>query len=226
MKLQCKYHKPTFANTDVVCKRIYPEHLASNLLLRGSCHVDHEGFDLNEIEQSFYQTNRLEVAKDPTWYKDNVKESGTTAILQNWIEQTNKSNLIVDHSHFVFKYPIVGDAAEQVKHYASDRPELLRLLSVNFKCGLDLCIDYINKELNIVEPVVHIEWDFFNVEDLKEAAAEVEAKIESGYIEKFLEPILEFNKLAKDKKLDAFTQADVRSLLIFGHKAYKLIPTL
>ena len=115
---------------------------------------------------------------------------------------------------------------KQIKLYAEKRPELLRLISVNFKCGLDLCIDYINKELNIVEPVVHIEWDFFNVADLISASKEIEEKIESGCIEKTLPAILEFNKLARNNKIDAFTQADVRSLLIFGHKSYKLIPTI
>lgn len=226
MKLHCKYHKPVSSNTDIISKRINPEHLASNLLLRGACHVDHEGFDLNEIEQSYYQMNGLEFAKDSTWYKDGGQEYGTNAILQDWIIQTEVSDLIVDHSHFVFKYPIVGDAAKQIKLYAEKRPELLRLISVNFKCGLDLCIDYINKELNIVEPVVHIEWDFFNVADLISASKEIEEKIESGCIEKTLPAILEFNKLARNNKIDAFTQADVRSLLIFGHKSYKLIPTI
>ncbi len=226
MKLHCKYHKPIPVNTDIISKRINPEHLASNLLLRGACHVDHEGFDLNEIEQSYYQMNGLEFAKDSTWYKDGGQEYGTNAILQDWIIQTEASDLIVDHSHFVFKYPIIGAAAKQIKSYTEKRPELLRLLSVKFKCGLDLCIDYINKELDIVEPVVHIEWDFFDINELTSTATLVEEKLESGYIEKVLPAILEFNKLARENRIDAFTQADVRALLIFGHKSYKLIPTL
>ena len=226
MKLQCKYHTPVVSNINTVSKCIYPEHLASNILLRGACHVDHEGFDLNEIEQTYYEVNGLEFAKDSTWYKDGGQDSGTTAILQDWVIQTDKTDLIIDHSHFVFKYPITGDANKQIKKYTEQKPELLRILSVNFKCGLDLCIDYINKELNIVEPVVHIEWDFFNVDDLISASKEVEEKIESACIERTLPAILEFNKLARDKKIDAFTQADVRSLLIFGHKSYKLIPTI
>jgi hypothetical protein len=57
-------------------------------------------------------------------------------------------------------------------------------------------------------------------------AKEVQTRIENGYIQKSLPAILEFNKLAKDKKIDAFTQADVRSLLIFGEKSYKLIPSI
>ena len=226
MKLHCKYHTPVSYPKDKVSKCIYPENLISNLLLHGSCHVDHEGFDLNEIEQVYYKTNNISYTTDNTWYKDGGQEYGTNAILQPWVDQTHASDLIIDHSHFVFKYPIVGNAAEQIKKFSADRPELLRLISVNFKCGLDLCIDYINKDLDIVEPVVHIEWDFFDVNDLISAAKEVEEKIESGYIEKTLPAILEFNKLARTKKIDAFTQADTRSILIFGSKSYKLIPTL
>jgi hypothetical protein len=91
---------------------------------------------------------------------------------------------------------------------------------------LDLCIDYINQELNIVEPVVHIEWDFTNVDQMILTAKDIESCIESGHIQKTLPAIIEFNKLARSKKIDAFTQADVRSLLMFGEKSYKLIPTL
>ena len=32
--------------------------------------------------------------------------------------------------------------------------------------------------------------------------------------------------MARKNKLDAFTQADVRSMIIFGDKSYKLIPTI
>jgi hypothetical protein len=38
--------------------------------------------------------------------------------------------------------------------------------------------------------------------------------------------IIEFNKLARLKKLDAFQQSDTRAMIIFGEKSYKLIPTL
>jgi hypothetical protein len=228
MEFVCKYHSPSIPATEIsVAKCIHPDHLAANLLLHSPCHVDHEGFDLNEIEQAYYDVNGITYTKDSTWYKDGGKDYGTNAILQTWIEQINvNSNLILDHSHFVFKYPITGAAAEQIKQLATKRPELLRLVSINFKCGLDLCIDYINQELNIVEPVVHIEWDFTNVDQMILTAKDIESCIDSGHIQKTLPAILEFNKLARSKKIDAFAQADVRSLLMFGEKSYKLIPTI
>jgi hypothetical protein len=100
------------------------------------------------------------------------------------------------------------------------------LLLCNFKCGLDLCIDYINRDLNIVEPVVHIEWDFTNLNDLQDAIMSVERLIYKNEWLDTIPTILQFNKMARKNKLDAFTQADVRSMIIFGDKSYKLIPTI
>ena len=200
--------------------------VAAGLLKTGQCHVDHEGFDLNEIERAYYEINGLSLYHDDTWYKDGGQEAGTTAILQPWFVQTNKSSLIIDHSHFVFRYPIMGEARNQILEFSKERPELLRLLSVNFKCGLDLCIDYINKEDNIIEPVVHIEWDFDGMFDLIKAASEVMQLVDNKEWIESIPSILRYNKLAKRKKVDAFDQADTRAMILFGAKAYKLISTL
>jgi hypothetical protein len=201
--------------------------MVSTVLLKtGQCHVDHEGFDLNEIERAYYEVNGMVLYHDDTWYKDGGQEVGTNAILQPWFVQTNKSNLIIDHSHFVYRYPLTGEAREQVLEFSKERPELLRLLSVNFKCGLDLCIDYINEESNIVEPIVHIEWDFDDMFELTKSALEVKQIIDSNEWIESIPSILRYNKLAKRKKVDAFYQADTRAMILFGAKAYKLISTL
>ena len=226
MKFEYICHEPKGEFINIVCNPL-PEDIAESILLNESCHVDHEGFDLNKIEQEYYKFNGLSLTQDSTWYKDGGKSNGTNAILQPWIEQyTNTTDLIIDHSHFVFKYQIVDKAAEQILKYSDKRPELLRLLSTSYKCGLDLCIDYINREYKVVEPVVHIEWDFDNFIDLKNSAYEVKMLLDSEYWKICLPSILNFNRLAKAKKIDAFAQADVRSMLLFGSKSYKLIPTL
>jgi hypothetical protein len=199
---------------------------AAVLLKTGQCHVDHEGFDLNEIERAYYEFNGLSLYHDDTWYKDGGKAAGTNSILQPWFVQINKSNLIIDHSHFVFRYPITGEARNQILEFSKERPELLRLLSVNFKCGLDLCVDYINEEDSIIEPVVHIEWDFDNMFDLIKTSLEVKQVIDNKEWIESIPSILRYNKLAKRKKVDAFDQADTRAMILFGAKAYKLISTL
>ena len=201
-----------------------PDSIAELILLDKSCHVDHEGFDLNEIEQEYYKHNNVSLIKDPTWYKDGGMENGTNAIILPWFEQFNCENLIIDHSHFVFRYPLMGDAREQVLKYASQRPELLRLLSVQFKCGLDLCIDYFSETR--VEPIVHIEWDFDNVYDLRKASYEIESIVTHQEWMEAIPSILRYNQLARNKKIDAFAQADTRSMLLFGEKSYKLLATL
>jgi len=225
MQLNYKCHTPYSVNQNIVHKPLSSV-ISTVLLKTGQCHVDHEGFDLNEIERAYYEVNRMALYHDDTWYKDGGQEVGTNAILQPWFVQTNKSNLIIDHSHFVYRYPIMGEAREQVLEFSKERPELLRLLSVNFKCGLDLCIDYINEESNIVEPIVHIEWDFDDMFELTKSALEVKQIIDSNEWIESIPSILRYNKLAKRKKVDAFYQADTRAMILFGSKAYKLISTL
>lgn len=225
MQLDYKCYTPYSVNQNIVHNPL--SNIVEAVLLKtGQCHVDHEGFDLNEIERAYYEVNGLSLYHDDTWYKDGGQESGTNSILQPWFVQTNKSSLIIDHSHFVFRYPITGEARNQILEYSKERPELLRLLSVNFKCGLDLCIDYINEEDSVIEPVVHIEWDFDNMFDLIKTSLEVKQVIDNKEWIESIPSILRYNKLAKRKKVDAFDQADTRAMILFGAKAYKLISTL
>lgn len=203
-----------------------PDHIAEEVLLTKSCHVDHEGFDLNEIEQEYHIANNVALSNDPTWYKDGQGVTGANAIILPWIEQTEDSLLIVDHSHFVFRHPIRGAAAAQVEKYAKQRPELYRVLSAEFKCGLDLCIDYLDKEAGVVQPIVHIEWDFDSQLDLRNQSERVEQILQHIDWKQTVPVILRYNEIAKQNKVDAFSQADTRAQLLFGQNAYKLIPTL
>jgi len=216
-------HLAPAVNQEIVSNPL-PEDIAENILLFKPCHVDHEGFDLNEIEQEYYKHNNVSLTKDSTWYKDGGMENGTNAIIFPWFEQFNKEKLIIDHSQFVFRYPITGEAREQILKYAVQRPELLRILSVKFKCGLDLCIDYFNDSQ--VDAIVHIEWDFNDVFQLRTASHEIENIIAQWKWIDTIPGILRFNQLARKKRIDAFAQADARSMLLFGEKSYKLLATL
>jgi hypothetical protein len=201
-----------------------PEDQVEEILMNGGCHVDHEGFDLNDIEQAYYAHNKISLTYDKTWYKDGGQTKGTNATIYPWFEQTRFDKLVLDHSHFVFKFPIEGEAKEQIRKYAVKRPELMRLLSARFKAGLDLCIDYFGEDR--VEPIIHIEWDYDNMQELYEAVIQVEEIIQNSEWLDLVPTILRFNDLARKKKLDAFQQSDTRSMIIFGEKSYKLIPTL
>jgi hypothetical protein len=220
------YSRPEI--NDIVVDKPLPEDIAEQILLNEPVHVDHEGFDLNKIEQLYYTRNGIQLTKDDIWYKDGGKENGANSVIHTWFKQDEdiSCNLIIDHSQFVFHHPIVGEAREQILRYASQRPELLRILSTSFKCGLDMCIDYINFSNNTIEPIVHIEWDFTDFNELSKAADEVEHIINSKKWLYVIPAILRYNELAKVNKIDAFDQADTRAMIIFGRKAYKLIPTL
>ena len=199
-----------------------------SILLTSGCHVDHEGFDLNEIEQAYYKAAGIIMSHDTTWYKDG--DGSTTAIIQPWFTQTNKivysaeDQLIIDHSHFVYKYPIRGEAEEQIRQYIPQRPELLRLLSTRFKCGLDFCVDLFTEAG--VQPIVHIEWDYYNFKDMHYNAYRLSDYIESKEWMSKIQSIKEFNQTMHTSELGAFEQADFRAIRMFGDRAYKLIPTL
>jgi hypothetical protein len=213
--------KPIYS--DIQISKPLPDDVAERILLNSTCHVDHEGFDLNEIEQAYYVHNDISLEHDTIWYKDGDAAKGAHAIIQPWLTQNGTSELILDHSQFVFRYPLSGEAAEQVKRYATQRPELFRILSTSFKCGLDLCIDYINEDR--VMPIVHIEWDYPNIQDMLVDVDYVETVLQYADWNEIISVTKRFNRLAKHS-LDAFQQADFRSMLLFGCKSYKLIPTL
>jgi hypothetical protein len=226
MQLQFKTYPLSVKSVNGAIHYALPDDIAEGVLLNKSCHVDHEGFDLNEIEQEYHKANDVALSNDPTWYKDGQGVSGANAIILPWIEQTEDSDLIIDHSHFVFRHPIRGQAAAQVEEYATQRPELYRLLSTEFKCGLDLCIDYLDKKNKSVQPIVHIEWDFVDQFEMRSQAERVVQIIQDIKWSRMVPIILRYNKLAKQSSVDAFSQADTRAQLLFGQNAYKLIPTL
>jgi hypothetical protein len=213
--------KPNYS--DIQISKPLPDNVAEHILLNYTCHVDHEGFDLNEIEQAYYKHNDIVFEHDTTWYKDGDAVKGAHAIIQPWITQNESSELILDHSQFVFRYPLSGEAAEQVKLYSKRRPELLRILSTSFKCGLDLCIDYLTEDR--IQPIVHIEWDYATIQDLLIDADYVETVLQYTDWNEIISVVKRFNRLSKHS-LDAFQQADFRSMLLFGKKSYRLIPTL
>jgi hypothetical protein len=190
------------------------------------CHVDHEGFDLNQLEQEYYKAHGVSLVHDPTLYKDGAGVSGTHAIIQPWCEQSSRSDfdLVVDHSHFVYRYPIRGEAAMQISEYAEKRPELLRLLASDFKCGLDLCIDMFYR--GTVQTIVHIEWDYDSYEEMESSSMWIRRACMEMNWAAMVPAILAYNKTAKSLKIDAFTAANTRAQLLFGRNSYMLVPTL
>lgn len=228
MKPNFKYNPIPFITCDTVSKPL-PTSMESCLLELG-CHVDHEGFDLNEIEQLYHKYNGIALDHDPTWYKDGGGSTGANAIIIPWIDQVQPSgNLIIDHSHFVVRYPVMYEAADQIRQFSEQRPELLRILSAGFKCGLDLCIDILDQELGRVSPIVHIEWDFDNPAEMYTYATSVQSQLESMTDKDWQElvsAVQYYNSRARMFKINAFDQADTRAMMLFGERAYKLIPTL
>jgi uncharacterized protein YdaL len=138
----------------------------------------------------------------------------------------------------VFRLPFTGEAANQIVYYSKQRPELLRLTSAKFKCGLDLCIDmliYDDNEYGQVHPYLHIEWDYSNYDELCKGKDYINSRILRLCSENKAKTILQYNKTILAKKQrggTAFEEADYRAFLVLEEsidvpcKAYRLIATL
>jgi len=57
--------KPIYHN--ITISKPLPDDIAQHVLLNYTCHVDHEGFDLNEIEQEYYKHNNVSLEHDTTF---------------------------------------------------------------------------------------------------------------------------------------------------------------
>ena len=84
-----------------------------------------------------------------------------------------------------------------------------------------------NPQTYTIEPILHIEWDYNNTQELIQKALQVERIINTTHEWKDVIPtVLRYNRIARQKNIDAFTQANTRSQILLGENAYMLIPTL
>lgn len=120
--------------------------------------VDRVGFDLTTLEQEYYKANQLNLSEKKLYSKDSNKASWNT-IFQKWIlDDKLTDNIYIDHSGLYGTYPFTGRAADQLRKYIPQRPELAKLLNLRGKVGYDICIDYIEDD-TVVE-LLHLEHDF------------------------------------------------------------------
>lgn len=133
-------------------KEIYQRILVTFLNMT---YFDKDGFELNELEQFYHQINGIHISSH-LYHK---------ACQYDWFRQTEDllngpilyNGPILDHSMILYRYGYTGEALEQLTQYSSKKRQLLKLCQIKPKWGLDISIDWQDKD-GIME-LLHIEYD-------------------------------------------------------------------
>jgi hypothetical protein len=118
-------------------------------------HYEAQGVDLNREIQ-------YHIAPVQPWYVD---------------ETESEQGLVLDHCMLLTRWAFAGVAREQIKEIAQTRPILNKLLGIRPKWGIDFSLDWIDHD--ICMEVIHIEQDFYSIEEANAAKQRLEYIIEN-----------------------------------------------
>jgi hypothetical protein len=144
------------------------QNLAETLSLRD---FDKDGYEIPApLECEYYKANNVEL---------NLEIQYHIAPVKPWyIDETDSErDLVLDHCMLLQRYAFAGEAREQLESLIDRRPVVQKLLGIKPKWGIDFSLDYVSKD--IVMEVIHIEQDFFNLEEAQEAKMKLENIIEN-----------------------------------------------
>ena len=144
------------------------QNLAETLSLRD---FDKDGYEIPApLECEYYKANSVEL---------NLEIQYHIAPVKPWyIDETDSErDLVLDHCMLLQRYAFADEAREQLESLIERRPVVQKLLGIKPKWGIDFSLDYVSKD--IVMEVIHIEQDFFNLEEAQEAKMKLENIIEN-----------------------------------------------
>jgi len=125
---------------------------------------DTNGYDLTLLEQSYAEVNspasshRYKLALKYPWFTSEEILEGAH----------------INHALLFERKGYQGAALGQLQHWSKKNPLVNKVAQINPKWGIDLSIDYADKEGNVFE-VFHYEWDGFEYD----AVLEMKSKIET-----------------------------------------------
>lgn len=133
-------------------------------------YFDKEGYELNELEQAYYQHNSV--------YTSRILNH--ICCQQEWFtaDPEPQSGPYFDHCMILTRWDYQGAAREQLQKLAAKRPSLNKLLKIKPKWGIDLAMEYQWPNGDVTE-VFHIEMDRHTVEEITEWKQRVEELIKS-----------------------------------------------
>lgn len=125
---------------------------------------DTNGYDLTELEQDYAEVNtpathhRYKSALKYDWFKT------TTTIIEG---------AHINHALLFERKAYSGTALSQLEDWSTKLPLVSKLTKIKSKWGIDLAIDYVDREGNVFE-VFHYEWDDFHYENVMVAKEKIE----------------------------------------------------
>lgn len=125
---------------------------------------DVNGYDLTPLEQDYAEVNTP--AADHRYKK---------ALKYAWFKTTNVivEGVHINHALLFERKAYSGVALEQLKAWSDKLPLVNKLRKIKSKWGIDLSIDYVDREGNVFE-VFHYEWDDFEYDRVVQAKEDIE----------------------------------------------------
>ena len=181
---------------------------------------DREGYELLPIEQIYYEANNIALHTEKVLAHESGNAYEWKAFVQKWFEPEPYGSFLfkLDHSFCVVRYAFAGEARAQIQSYAEKRPELNKLLNIRPKWGADFCVDYIAPEETF--ELVHWEWDFLNVYELKSHIEKMEKVVAGTAWFDILNAVKIFRR--NYTVLDAETEGNFKANLFGLPKAFRL----
>jgi len=124
---------------------------------------DSNGYDLTLLEQQYALSNtpasqhRYKLALKYPWFTSEPITEGAH----------------INHALLFERKGYTGAALGQLQHWSRKNPLVYKLIQINPKWGIDLSIDYVDKEGNVFE-VFHYEWDGFDYDSVLEMKEKIE----------------------------------------------------
>ncbi len=153
--------------------RYFSEHFADYYYR----HFDNDGFQLNRLEQLYYQAQGIETPEC----------LGVRAAQYDWITAINLGKFVIDHSLVITRCNYIGDARKQLEQMSCKYPYLKKYLLLKPKWGFDFALEYAGDEY--IE-VMHIERDFDSYQEAVDRKGQFEEMVYSEDWELFVSELL------------------------------------
>ncbi len=117
---------------------------------------DQNGYHLTKLEQAFAEVNGYPL----------VSRRHETVIRQDWMTMFGPmEGAHFNHCDLFERKAYIGSAKEQLLRYSKYNPMLWKLIKMMPKYGIDVSIDYVDRDGNVFE-VFHYEWDTFEYDKI------------------------------------------------------------
>lgn len=128
---------------------------------------DQNGYAMTPIEKRYYEVN----GRAATQFHRSKE-----VLRSPWMEWDRVEGPHFNHCCLFERKTFSGEAREQLERWAGKNPMLWKLIRLRPKWGIDVSIDYVDREGNVFE-VFHYEWDAFEFAPVQAKKEEIEGMV-------------------------------------------------